>query len=202
MKIHLLHGIHTAYNNPTVPGLVPWLEKTGIQVMHPDYGYVLAAETRRVNPMVIGLLKPYIETGDVLVGHSNGCAIIYDLLGELIATSVKVRGVVFINGALSERIELPSAVEWCDVYFNEGDTITQVAQIAEFFGTAPRCWGEMGHVGYLGPDVRITNFDCGNTPAMPKVNGHSDLFAPANLPAWGDYIGTRIAGRLTEGGSK
>lgn len=196
MRIHLIHGIHTGFNNPTVPGLVPVLESTGIQVMHPDYGYILAAETRRINPMVVGLLKPYIDTGDVLIGHSNGCAVIYDLLMELVKTSVKVRGVVFINAALSERVRLPEEIEWCDVYYNHGDTVTEIAKLAEWIGTAPRCWGEMGHVGYVGADARVTNIDCGNTPDMPKVDGHSDLFTAANLPLWGAFIKGRILSKL------
>lgn len=164
--------------------------------MHPDYGYVLAAETRRINPMVVGLLKPYVDTGDVLIGHSNGCAVIYELLQELVKTSVKVRGVVFINAALSERIELPAAVDWCDVYYNNGDSITEVAKIAAWIGSAPRCWGEMGHAGYVGGDPRVTNIDCGNTDGLPKVNGHSDLFTADNLPAWGVYIKWRLMQKL------
>lgn len=193
MRIHVVHGIHTTQTNATVPGLVPYLQQPVYEVAHPNYGYILAAETRRINPTIVSMLAPYIESGDVLVGHSNGCAIIYAMLDTLINAGKCPRGLVLINGALDRKITLPAEIEWCDVYYNAGDTITEVAQIASWLGTAPRTWGEIGHAGYDGADPRIKNFDCGNTPDMPKVNGHSDLFTPSNLPAWGKFIGERIA---------
>jgi hypothetical protein len=192
MRIHLIHGIHTTPENSNVPGLIPYLKGPVYNVATPNYGYILAAETRRLNPSVVSMLCPYVEGGDVLVGHSNGCAIIYAMLDTLINSGNAPRGVVFINAALERQITLPSAIEWADVYFNGGDLATEVASIAAWLGTAPRTWGEMGHAGYLGTDARITNHDCGNTPGMPKVNGHSDLFTPANLPMWGKFIGDRI----------
>ena len=192
MRIILIAGIHTTLTNPTVPNLIPYLQSPVYNVAHPNYGYILAAETRRINPMCTRLLAPFIEGGDVLVGHSNGCNIIYDLLDVLVNAGNAPRGLVFINAALEPKITLPADIEWCDDYFNGGDTVTEVAEIAAWLGTAPRTWGEMGHSGYVGTDPRITNHDCGNTPGMPKVNGHSDLFTPANLPMWGKFIGDRI----------
>ena len=192
MRIHVIHGIHTTQGSAAVQELAPYLEQPVYTVAHPNYGYILAAETRRMNPAVVSMLAPYIEGGDVLVGHSNGCAIIYAMLDTLINAGKTPRGLVLINGALDRKITLPDDIEWCDVYFNAGDTITEVAKIAAWLGTAPRAWGEMGHAGYAGADPRIKNFDCGNTPGMPKVAGHSALFEPANLPAWGKFIGERI----------
>ena len=122
--------------------------------MHPDYGYILAAETRRINPMVEGLITPYIETGDVLIGHSNGCAIIYDMLFTLTEKKVIPAGFIFINGALEQCITVPDGIGWGLCIYNAGDTITEVAKIAAFLGTAPRTWGEMGHAGYAGTDAQ------------------------------------------------
>lgn len=192
MKIHLIHGIHTTPQSSSVPGLIPYLKGPVYDVAIPNYGYILAAETNRFNPSVVSMLCPYVDGSDVLVGHSNGCAIIYAMLDTLVNAGRPPRGLVLINGALEQKITLPAEVEWCDVYFNAGDTITEVAQIAAWLGTAPRTWGEIGHAGYVGADKRITNFDCGNTPNMPKCSGHSALFEPANLPAWGKFIMDRI----------
>jgi hypothetical protein len=50
----------------------------GFDVRVPDYGLITAAETRIVNPLIVRTLPPYVEAGDVCVGHSNGCAIGYD----------------------------------------------------------------------------------------------------------------------------
>lgn len=202
MRIHLVHGIHTGFKNPTVPGLVPYLEKTGIVVAHPNYGYIFAVETQRINPIVVGLLKPYVESGDILIGHSNGCAIIYDLAHVLAGENVLVRGLVFINAALDQDIWFPSGIGWADVYFNDGDKLTEVAEIADRLGLVARCWGEMGHAGYSGNDQRIKNIDCGNTEDMPKVSGHSDLFTAANLHRWGRFIADRITYRMFPGEPK
>lgn len=199
-KIHLVHGIHTGFASPEVAGLVPYLEKTGMQVVHPDYGYILAAETRRINPIVVGLLTPYVETGDVLIGHSNGCAIIYDMLYALSEKQIIPSGFIFINGALEQRITVPAGIGWGVALYNEDDTMTRIAEIAAFFGTAPRTWGEMGHGGYIGSDARIENVDQKNSAGMPAVSGHSSFFTAANLPAWGDWVQQYIVRKLSPAG--
>lgn len=170
-----------------------------MQVLHPDYGYILAAETRRINPIVVGLLAPYVETGDILIGHSNGCAIIYDMLFALSEKQIIPSGFIFINGALKQRITVPAGIGWGLVLYNEDDTITSVAEIAAFFHTAPRTWGEMGHGGYIGVDARIENVDEKKSIGMPAVSGHSAFFTAANLPVWGDWLGKYIVRKLNQG---
>lgn len=188
--IHLLHGIHTGAGDPAVPALIPFLPGPH---KYPDYGWIAAIETRRINPAVIGSLIPYIEPEDVLIGHSNGCAIAYQ-----IAREVKVRGLIFINGALRTDIKIPAWVEFCHVYFNSDDNITR---LAEFQADLPAAlvdpmWGEMGHEGYVGSDQRVRNFDCGMTPSMPLVSGHSDIFSPEKIKTWGPFIRDELAGAL------
>lgn len=189
MRIHVLHGIHTAYNDPVVKALLPYLQG---DVRYPDYGFILACETKRINPAVVGTLAPYVEPDDVMVGHSNGCAIIYDLLEQ----GVKMAGLVLINGALRQDITLQPCVKFCHVYFNDGDNITQLARDAERLAISPvdRNWGEMGHAGYVGEDPRVTNINCGITApdALPMVVGHSDIFTPGKIDKWGVYINQRL----------
>lgn len=188
MKLHLVHGIHTATGDPAVQRLLPFL--TGWdEVVYPDYGYILAVETKRINPVIVGCLKPYIGPDDVMIGHSNGCAAIYDLL----QAGVKMKGVVFLNGALRQDVTLPDCVKFCHVYFNEGDDITEVAQAAARLGVSVDAnWGQMGHAGYLGTDPRVENFNCGSvatSPAnLPLLDGHSDLFTPGKVEAWGPFV--------------
>jgi hypothetical protein len=191
-RIHLIHGIHTTPGKATISGLVAYLQGPVYEVALHNYGYILAAETRRINPMIVGMLSPDIEGGDVLVGHSNGCAIIYAMLDTLINAGKVPRGLVFINAALDPKITIPAEIEWFDVYSNAGDTITEVAAIAEWLGTAPRTWGEMGHSGYEGTDPRGTNIYCDKTPNMPVVVGHSEIGNPTNAPAWWKFINDRI----------
>lgn len=190
MRVHLVHGIHTAGSDQPPEALIPYLP---VPVAYPDYGYELALATRVLNPMLEGCIAPYIEASDVLIGHSNGCAIIYDLLLK----GVKANGVVFINGALEQIFALPACVQWCDVYYNAGDTITEAARIAAALGLVDLCWGELGHAGYVGTDKRVTNINAANTAGFPSVDGHSAIFSSENLTKWGPFIASRIAKRVT-----
>lgn len=188
--IHLIHGIHTQGESP-VQGLIPYLNAAGFEVRYPDYGWIAGIETRIANPIICGSLRPYIAPTDLLIGHSNGCAIIYDLLTKY---GVKCAGAIFINGALEQDIARMAA--WYDVYFNPGDEITEFAKIGAAIGATDTTWGELGHAGYSGGDPAITNINCGSTQGMPAVSGHSDFFTPGKLAAWGPYLVTRIKAHL------
>jgi pimeloyl-ACP methyl ester carboxylesterase len=168
--------------------LIGYLEAAGHTVKYPEYGYELAIETRIVNDMIIGAIFPYIGRDDILIGHSNGAAMAFELARE----GAPCKGLILINAALERNIIRPLQVEWIDCYWNSGDAITEVAQVGEELGLYPQYWGEMGHAGYLGYDKQITSINCGATPGLPAVSGHSDIFAPANLQKWGPYIASRI----------
>jgi hypothetical protein len=185
--IHLIHGIHYEPSSP-VTGLIPYLEAAGFDVAYPNYGFELALETRIVNPMLQGSLLPYIRPGDVLIGHSNGCAIAY----ELMMAGAPAIGAVFINGALQTTIARPGSCKWIDVYYNPGDDITIAARLAADIGIVSPVWGELGHSGYAGNDPDIRDFNCGSSTAMPVVSGHSDFFTPAKLSAWGPFLAGRL----------
>jgi hypothetical protein len=190
--IHLIHGIHT--QGPSLPErLAPFFAPT--EVKYPDYGWILGLQTKMINPIIVGTLLPYIGPDDVIVAHSNGCAIAYDLM----LMGIKIKGAVFINAALEQDIKRQSGVGWIDVYFNQGDDITEAARVAERFGLVDKVWGEMGHAGYKGTDPLITNIDCGKTKDMPVVCGHSDLASVVNLPKWGPFVAKRIASHSTQG---
>lgn len=170
-----------------VQGLIPFLQSAGFDVRYPDYSYILGIETRIANPIVCGSLQPYIASKDIIIGHSNGCAIAYDLMTKY---GVTVAGAIFINGALEQ--DIARMAPWYDVYFNPGDSITEVAKWGAAIGATDRVWGELGHAGYKGGDPLITNINCGATKDMPIVSGHSDFFTPGKLAAWGPYLVNRI----------
>ena len=195
MTIHLIHGIHTSARDLEVRGLIPYLERTGLEVAYPEYGFILGIETRRVNAMIVGTLLPYIKPGDIIVGHSNGCAIAYDLT----RAGAEPVGLVLIHAALDRLISLHASIRWCDVYFNEDDTITEAARIGAKLGITDPSWGEMGHAGYGGIDGRVTNIDDKHTRGLPECRGHSPEFEPQNLPAWGEYIAGKIWNHLDKG---
>lgn len=159
---------------------------------YPDYGFILGISTRIINPAIVGAMLAYIEPGDIIIGHSNGCAIAYDLM----RAGAPVSGMVFINAAVERTIVREAPCKWIDVYYNAGDEITEAAALAQRLGLVDRCWGEMGHMGYLGPDPAITNFNCASSPPLPVVSGHSDLFTSAKLSGWGPFIAARVKAKI------
>lgn len=182
-RVHLVHGIHTPAGSPVVQGLIPFLENEGFEVLYPDYGYELAIATRQVNPMLIGMMLPYIQKGDLYVGHSNGCAIGY----ELMRRGAPITGAAFINAALDSAIEIPSQLKFLDVYFNAGDQLTEAAKVGAWMQITDAVWGEMGHTGYSGDDDRVRSHDCEEGPA--PCYGHSALFNPVpELMYWGPIV--------------
>ena len=188
IRIHLIHGIHNDGQSAACLPLVPFLTGT---VLVPDYGWIAAVETKRINPVVNGSLQPYIWPDDVLIGHSNGCAVIYDLLQR----GVKMRGVVLINGALKNNPTFPEYLKFAHIYSNKGDDITELAELSEAmpFHVVDDNWGDMGHSGYTGTDPRAVNFYCDQmAPTMPVVDGHSDIFTPPKILAWGPFIDQRL----------
>jgi hypothetical protein len=166
--------------------LIPYLEAEGFKVAYPDYGYEFALATKAVNPMLVGALFPYVEAGDCYVGHSNGCAIGY----ELMRRGAQVTAAAFINAALDAWVGIPPQLKALDVYFNEGDQITEIASFGARLGILDPVWGEMGHTGYSGTDLRVINHDCGVGPA--PCFGHSAIFEPGRIEVWGPVIAKNL----------
>lgn len=193
MRVHFVHGILDRVGTSGLLGLVRYFQAAGFECRVPDYGLIDALETRIVNPIIERCLRPYIEPGDVYVGHSNGCAIGYDLMSG----GAGFRAVAFINAALEQNIKVPAGT-WVDVYYNEGDIATEAAVVAECLSIVSPVWGEMGHAGYDGDNPLVHNVDCGRPamPGFPPVSGHSDIFTPGKLLIWGPYIVSLIKAAL------
>lgn len=171
--------------------LVPYLRQAGFDCKVPDYGLITAEEARIANPLIVRSILPYIEPGDLWVGHSNGCALGY----EALQAGAPLAGLVLINAALKRDIELPAGV-WAHVYYNAGDDATLAAEAGRRLGLTDPNWGDMGHFGYLGDNPNVMAVDCANRAGMPRCWGHSDLFSPVPLPAWGPYIPSRMNVRV------
>ena len=197
IRCHLVHGILDPVGRSGLLGLIPYLERAGFDVRVPDYGLITACETKIVNPLLRRALHPYMEPGDLWIGHSNGCAIGYELsVGVEELAPVPFAGCVWINPAL-ERNRKPLAPCWTDCYYNAGDEATVAAVAAASLGLADSVWGEMGHAGpEPDPSGLVVGIDCGATPDLPPVSGHGDIFTPAKLAAWAPFIVERIRSRL------
>jgi hypothetical protein len=186
VKIHLIHGIHT--NGPNlVEGLIEYLKEWDVR--YPEYGYILGLETRIVNPIIVGTVAPYVEPGDIIIGHSNGGAIAYEL-----ANRTKPGGIILINAALEQNITRNAP--WIDVYYNPGDEITEAAKWGAELGVDDKVWGEMGHAGYIGNDPLIYSTNCASMGGAPVALGHSAIFLPGNIEWWGVYLAGRLRAHL------
>jgi len=170
--------------------LVPYFQRGGFDCRVPDYGLITAIETHIANPLLWRALLPYIEPGDLYVGHSNGCAIGYDL----VLNGARPAGLVLINAALRRDITLPAGM-WADCYYNAGDDATVAASAAVRLGLVDKVWGEMGHAGPVSDNPLITGIDCGNpgcyAAVLPPVSGHSAIFEPGRVEDWAPYIYAR-----------
>ena len=172
-----------------------------------DYGWVWLFRLRKRNKNVAKSLsalikKVQLEADVVLVGHSNGCAIIYEMIEKHSLGSLK--GVVFINPALHKEIELPqTSTENFVVLFNKHDYIVQGAKWwRRFINVMPlsrmkygkHLWGSAGQQGFDKPikedtknlqtlsaawlkPTRVLQMDTSN-PMDEKyaVHGHSAIF--------------------------
>ena len=160
--------------------LAPSFRAAGFCVIIPTYGFLPALLLgffpwldRRIAEALSGFITPK----DILVGHSNGATLAY-----LISKRTKVKGAVLINAAL-ETDKLPQA-NFVHVYYNSGDIVTK---LSKYLPCSP--WGSMGGVGYKGVACGfVKNIDQGNTPGLPKLDGHSDIFSVGKCRMWARFM--------------
>ena len=163
----------------------------GFCVVLPTYGYLpalLIGMIQWLDRRIAESMASFIRPDDILLGHSNGGTLVY-----LITQRVKVRGAILVNPALDSS-RLPDA-EFVHVYFNSGDILTRISAIFPFHP-----WGDMGGVGYTGKDLRVSNYDQANTPGLPRLNGHSDVFKKGKVRPWARFMAERCIeaiGKLT-----
>ncbi|QBQ71168.1 alpha/beta hydrolase [Shewanella phage S0112] len=111
------------------------------------------------------------------IGHSNGCAIIF----EAAKLGAKFDSVVLINPALKMDTPIPANIKKVYVIHTAYDDATLSARVLDRLPVIrwliPNFWGAMGTFGYKGKcDSRIANFDM-----SMYLQGHSDFFTPRNL---------------------
>jgi hypothetical protein len=189
MTIHLLHGIHTSAKSRRLLAMREDIE-VGAQeeVVYHEYGDIWAISTWWQNPRIAKRLLPQIKQGDVLVGHSNGCAIWLRCL-DLGAPAV---GFVCLNAALKDMVLIPPQVRFMHVYYNAGDNVVPLTKTPLVRLAFDPLWGEMGRLGYTGKDARVWQLDCGTEEdAMPDISGHS-ILDPSQAQAWAQFIGIQI----------
>lgn len=186
--VHILHGIHSGSESTGV--LAPYYSALGYRVWVWDYGEVYAVNARFLkNPHVVSELKKQVKSGDIGVGHSNGCAILAKASDE----GVEFSGLTFINPALNKDRRIEPGVNWIRVYFNEGDKAVnagkwfRILNPISWFNEHP--YGEMGKKGtcYFDKRVDLISGDEPPEPQLTMLDGHSAMIQPSNINLWGEY---------------
>lgn len=177
--VHLLHGFNVSDGGKaSIDRLIPHLRDKGFIIREHDYGWRGLLGVLFFNQSIAEELAEHIKEGDICIGHSNGCAIIYRT-----SLITPITGVVFINPALD--VDLAANADWVHVYHNEDDLPVKIASKIWFVK-----WGQQGRIGYKGDQDYVTQFDCKHTHAMPSVSGHSDIF---NYHSWRERISMNMA---------
>jgi len=186
--VHILHGIHR--DNPeTGPGnWAKYFNDAGFNVKVWDYGKVYALTARFfVNPDVVERLLKVVKPGDILLGHSNGCAIIADAVDSFVFPA----GVVLLNPALNvdRFIDAPFVHVYCnkdDIAVAAGKWYRRLNPVSWFFRHP---YGEQGRYGPSFIDSSYQVFKGEKPPQddMPPVSGHSHINDPEILKSWGAF---------------
>ena len=179
----LVHGYNVHDPEETVGKLRTFFETRGCETIIVNYGHVglLLRETKRKNPKVAKQVAATVNNSKLLdasrevivVGHSNGCAIINMACRDF---GAKIDKVVYVNPAL--KTDLSPGCE-CHVWHSPSDSPVKWARrmhkIPFIRQLTPTRWGRMGSTGYRGSDVLVTNYNKEHDYIVSSKE-HSDVF--------------------------
>lgn len=182
----LVHGFNVKDWRNSVGNLRPYFDTYEEVVALPiDYGWVglwgLKKKNKKTAKLIVETAKnALLGSFDrvIAIGHSNGCAILY----QAVERGAPISKLVFINPALDKTV--PFSVP-TDIWYSPSDTAVKYSKyVPNFF---VKCWGEMGRVGALfcGDDIHNYNKE-EDYPVCSK--GHSDIFEEDKLVFFGPLI--------------
>jgi hypothetical protein len=171
-KALLVHGFNVDDGGKrTIRQIEPMLVGLGYKTKHFCYGKLSLLGVRMFNDNAAAALAEYLfeEEISVVLGHSNGCAMIQTAAWMLHERCPPVRA-VYISPALDRKSELSPCIQRCDVLSTVHDKAVKWAAIIPFHQ-----WGNMGAYGPKTSDPRYHHH------AMPEITGHSDWFSEKSL---------------------
>lgn len=184
MATHLIHGFNVSDGGRgSIGRLAPFLCDP---VPH-NYGWTFLFRLRWVNANAVASMLPSIRPGDVLVAHSNGCLIAW----QLVKMGAPVAAVVCIQPALRRDTHWPSHVPVLCCR-NDDDWIVSLGRVWGRFISVTNPWkdrhgwGAAGRFGFTSGQPNVTNWDTGSLP-FPAL-GHSGLFKAPALWHWAPLI--------------
>lgn len=189
MTVYLLHGFNVGDGGKnTVARLEPFIP--GTEVLH-AYGRVGLIRLRCVNARTVKELERDVQPGDVVIGHSNGCLIAWEL-----SRRVHLGAVVCINPALRRDTLWPGDTPVLCLY-NSTDWVVQLGRmwgrLASYGGLYPHGWGAAGRYGF-DPQENVTCWDTAAPYWSHPVRGHSGVFKdPEALAYWSRIIAGWLA---------
>jgi len=140
----------------TVGTLFPLLKAQGHNPRFFAYGWVGLIGAWLGNGKRAKKLKNCTSDNDVLIGHSNGCAIIARALKK----GANPKRIIFIHPALNKLWEPPDSFEGIiHVYHSERDRATEVAKLTKWVPKS--IWGDMGGSGAVSGHPAFINHDDG-----------------------------------------
>jgi pimeloyl-ACP methyl ester carboxylesterase len=187
VSIILLHGFNVADGGRnSVRKLEPYIE--GVEIA-PDYGWTGVIGLRCANRRAIETIGPTLKRGDVLIGHSNGALICWELA---IRYPNKIAGVIVINPALRRDTLWPESLPVMCVH-NATDWVVELgrmwARLVSLGGLNFHGWGAAGRHGFTSRQARVRNWDSSKGLISKPVRGHSGLFKRPQVEPWGELMG-------------
>jgi len=167
MLVYLVHGFNVQDDGAnTVGRLRPFFERAGCNVIELNYGYFNLLRVRLCNRSIARVIASSIEPDSIVVGHSNGCAIIY----RAAKAGAKFRHATLINPALDDDKAIAGA-RTVDVWYSPTDKAVPLSRLLLF-----HTWGTQGRDGYNGPPKK--NYRQFNADLEFDADvGHSGIFA-------------------------
>lgn len=170
-NIFLIHGIRAKdifHTNMDVIKDMLGLKKIKSKIIY--YGYVLLpTSNRKAVKETTKVLRDYKQrhenegTSDIdniVVGYSNGAWTAV----QVAENGCDIDRLVLISPALHQSHAFPEKIKSIDVFYCEEDYVLWLAKLRRLFRyllpwlwDEPIGWGEMGRVGYVGDDPRVTN---------------------------------------------
>lgn len=184
-RVILIHGFNVKDDGKATTGMLKTrLEERGYEVFDYQYGYLELLMVRFRMNFIAKMLKIISNPGDMIIAHSNGCAITATAMEQ----GASFGNVVFIHPALDAKWEIPFSysANKITVLYSEHDNTTRMAKWMRrlsplsWFGKR-HIWGAMGTYGAKSWDKRFENIN--------DNFRHSEIFNDDNLDdGWMDII--------------
>jgi len=192
-QVLLVHGFNVWDGGlASVAELSTYFEEYDCPVHVIKYGHFGLWDVRTKNDNIALQVATFIGNSQrpvIVVGHSNGAAIIYL---SMILHGAKPARVVYINPALNRDIDFPTNCPQYDVWHSPSDRPVGLAKY--LLPTKFRPWGDMGAVGptHRAPHIHVYNKEHDYCVISQT---HSDVFLPEKIAYFGPLIASTALGR-------